>query len=1050
MTPPASSPHAAASGSAFRPPIGADGDARLGDIVRQLNQSLEFERVVGLVARHAIELLGAERALVLTLDDDALVVAASAGDGAEPVGARRPVDGSFSGEAIRQGRPLRAANVLAEAARWPRSVDSVVPEAPNAIVAPLLIGGRAIGALSAWGRAGTDFGDVDERLLGSLADHAAVAAENARLFSAAARTARHAGTLAASARELALHVTPQALYEGLTRVATTMLGARGICVFLANPATRHVEVAHATTTDAAALAAVVRGFWSDAIGAVATEGRAVFRNGPAAGGCAADPDARAAALLPLVVEGRPQGVLALHFDREQRFDDDHRRLLGDFGTQVAVAIRNASLVAALEGRAARLAAVARLQEALPQASLDEVYSALHRAVASVVDAPCLALLTPDAATGELAPQYVVVEGRPVHRRGGLALPTSAACAAAARQAQASGRPVRETNPRWSLAAAATRPDGERRDPAAALTVPLLHGDAPLGVLHLQSYLAGAYDDDDVELVATIARQAGAAMELARRFAAQRRERELAEAGAEIARLALGAASVREAAGSLLDVVGRVLEPPDLALAVRTDDGATLEYVAGRWLGRELMGVRVPADRSILHLLNASGPTFVPDVRAASSPEFRHLTPPVAALVFPLVARGAIIGFVAVGGPLASSAPAPGVAETLQRLAHPMALAVDALQRAEAERRQAERERMLAAALATMDQPVLVVDADDRVRYANPAAVREYGYTAHDFAGLSLDRLVRAVQSVPLPGTGSWLGEDVADDDRLRLAQQVHRRKDGSEFPVAITEGTLRDDLDAPAGRVLGVRNLTDDRRVAEQLRQHEKLAALGSLVAGVAHELNNPLTGISAFSQLLLEERLDAEQMESVRLIKREADRAVAVIRDLLLFSRKTEARHAEVDVNALLQLTVRLRTYTLRAEDITVVLELDPDLPGVVGDGQRLQQVLLNLIVNAEYALSGREERRLTLRTVRAGSHLVVEVSDTGGGIDAETQRHIFEPFFTTKPAGAGTGLGLSVSYGIVQAHGGTITLDSAPGRGTTFRITLPLRAPLHSLEPA
>ena len=268
---------------------------------------------------------------------------------------------------------------------------------------------------------------------------------------------------------------------------------------------------------------------------------------------------------------------------------------------------------------------------------------------------------------------------------------------------------------------------------------------------------------------------------------------------------------------------------------------------------------------------------------------------------------------------------------------------------------------------------------------------------------------------------------------------MHHRRDGTTFPVSVTRAAIRNDDGGLVGEVLGVRNLTDDRRLAEQLRQHEKLAALGSLVAGVAHELNNPLTGISAFAQLLLEESLNEEQSESVRLIKREADRAVSVIRDLLLFSRKTDAQLDQVDVNALVRLTIRLRTYTLRAESIAVDFDLAPEAPLVIADEQRLQQVLLNLLVNAEYAMHGVAERRLTLRTRREREEVVVEVADTGPGMDAETQRHIFEPFFTTKPPGVGTGLGLSVSYGIVQAHGGGITVDSSPGGGTTFRITLP-----------
>jgi signal transduction histidine kinase len=232
----------------------------------------------------------------------------------------------------------------------------------------------------------------------------------------------------------------------------------------------------------------------------------------------------------------------------------------------------------------------------------------------------------------------------------------------------------------------------------------------------------------------------------------------------------------------------------------------------------------------------------------------------------------------------------------------------------------------------------------------------------------------------------------------------------------------------------------DIRRLAEQMRQREKLAALGELLAGVAHELNNPLAGISAFAQLLLEEPLADGQRESVRLIKRESDRATGVLRDLLLFARSSGPTRAPVDLNAVLELTLRLRAYSLRSADVTVVSLLEPGLPAVVGDEQRLQQVVLNLLVNAEHALSGASTRQLTVHTARRGDRVILEVTDTGAGMAADVQQRIFEPFFTTKPPGAGTGLGLSVSRAIVDAYEGSISVTSAPGRGATFRVSLPI----------
>jgi signal transduction histidine kinase len=149
------------------------------------------------------------------------------------------------------------------------------------------------------------------------------------------------------------------------------------------------------------------------------------------------------------------------------------------------------------------------------------------------------------------------------------------------------------------------------------------------------------------------------------------------------------------------------------------------------------------------------------------------------------------------------------------------------------------------------------------------------------------------------------------------------------------------------------------------------------------------------------------------------------------------------VDLNGLVQLTLRLRTYSLRSSGVEVETHLDPSLPELTGDDQKLQQVILNLIVNAEYAMRGAPLKRLVVRTARESDTVVVEISDTGSGMSEETLQRIFEPFFTTKPAGEGTGLGLSVSYGIVEAHSGTITVDSTTGRGTTFRIVLPFPHP-------
>jgi len=281
----------------------------------------------------------------------------------------------------------------------------------------------------------------------------------------------------------------------------------------------------------------------------------------------------------------------------------------------------------------------------------------------------------------------------------------------------------------------------------------------------------------------------------------------------------------------------------------------------------------------------------------------------------------------------------------------------------------------------------------------------------------------------------------ADSSFYSLPIRVYQnhRRDGSEFPAAVAISPLTSQDGGLLGRVLSVRNVSQERQLEEQMRHTEKMVAVGELVAGVAHEINNPLTGISAFAQLLLEETLTDDQRESVALIKKETDRAKGVIHDLLLFARNTERAAGPVDINDALGQVVRLRAYPLRNGGVDVQLALDPSAPRVSGDAQKLQQVLLNIIGNAEYAMRDRPHRVLTLTTQGHGDTVSITATDTGKGMPEEVRRRIFEPFFTTKPNGVGTGLGLSVSYGIVRAHGGTVSVESVPDVGTTVTIVLP-----------
>lgn len=245
------------------------------------------------------------------------------------------------------------------------------------------------------------------------------------------------------------------------------------------------------------------------------------------------------------------------------------------------------------------------------------------------------------------------------------------------------------------------------------------------------------------------------------------------------------------------------------------------------------------------------------------------------------------------------------------------------------------------------------------------------------------------------------------------------------------------------------RNLTERRHLEQQLLQSEKLSAIGQLVAGVAHELNNPLTSVSGYTQLLLrDERLPPELRQDLEQIYVQAERAAKIVQNLLIFAREHKPERTIGSVNEALRRALALQQYQLRVDNIGVRLELDPGLPPTTADFHQLQQVFLNLITNARYAMIQKGGRgTLTLRTglerrLAGDDQIRIEVVDTGVGIPERDLPKIFNPFFTTKPVGQGTGLGLSICFGIVKEHEGQIWAESQLGVGTCVVVTLPVRA--------
>ena len=377
---------------------------------------------------------------------------------------------------------------------------------------------------------------------------------------------------------------------------------------------------------------------------------------------------------------------------------------------------------------------------------------------------------------------------------------------------------------------------------------------------------------------------------------------------------------------------------------------------------------------------------------------------------------------------------------------------------------AERTRHLEAVLANIAQGVIVLSPDLRVVLTNQGLHDLVGYPKElGKPGTHVSELIRdrLEHDLYLPG------EDRDGADRETLVRQ---RLDAYQ---SLTRETYRHVF--PNGRLIEIRRekLTDgtivctfmdvtDQANAEQelqrqkeaLHQREKLSALGMLLAGVAHELNNPLSVVLGQASLMESYGADDTQRERARRIHHAADRCAKIIKTFLAMARDEPASRVAVQINDLVEQSIDLMDYQFRRSDTEVVTRLADDLPVVIGDPDQLNQVVVNLIINALQALEGTvEPRRITVRTEHladpaghggaggraSGDKVELVVTDTGPGVPEELRSRIFDPFFTTKPTGAGVGVGLSVCHGMVTAHAGTITVEPAPGGGAQFRVRLP-----------
>ncbi len=601
------------------------------------------------------------------------------------------------------------------------------------------------------------------------------------------------------------------------------------------------------------------------------------------------------------------------------------------------------------------------------------------------------------------------------------------------------RVVRASSPEEVLAAVAS---------ACGCDLRLLEGDeadaaTAQATVTLDRFRVGAFgaaaDEERLRQMARAGAEALAVWEAAR-DEVRRANLRAAEHGRDVeAFLALGQelAAARDAS-ELLAAVSRTLHE-----RVGLDACGFVERPLGREPSRWV--VFRPGMRGAIHDIVARA-RVVPEERAVEAPRisvvpapgFDPELPPRAGdsapdtLIVPVGARGsARVVFAAV----LTAEPDRRARRIVQGVAGLLTLHLD---RMEASAR--DDDVRFRAIVDGMPQAVWLLDSDARVVRCNRAAEALS-------STLALPPLepVRALGAFDVSAsvTAVLRGGPAVTDPEVRLS---HGRV------LSVTVSPVRDALEHPVGAVLVADDVTEVRRLQSRVAQSERLSSLGRMLSGVAHELNNPLATVIGFAEIARAAPDHPSLEKRLRLIHEEADRCRRIVGNLLRFARRQEPERKAVVLNEIVEATLALLAYPLRVDGIRVETDLDRSLPVVQADPHEIQQVLVNLVTNAHQAIRSKGSPGVvSIRTARKGeASVVIEVRDDGPGIPDDLRDRIFDPFFTTKPPGEGTGLGLSLVYGTVRSHGGSVEVESAPGRGAKFVVTLPIGLPAASVADA
>jgi PAS domain S-box-containing protein len=498
---------------------------------------------------------------------------------------------------------------------------------------------------------------------------------------------------------------------------------------------------------------------------------------------------------------------------------------------------------------------------------------------------------------------------------------------------------------------------------------------------------------------------------------------------------------------VVDGAMRQVNGDEASIMLPTSDGKALYVAAVRGKGREaLLGERVPMAQSIAGwVAHHRQPLTLHG--AVSDPRFASLRPrtDITAVALPMLAGGNLVGVLNVNAVQRRRPVTLGQVRALSILAN---LAAAALANASLYTQVRQSEERFRCVTESATDAIILADSRGIILSWNRGAQTLFGYAQDEIVGQPLTTLIPERYRKACTNGLQRVATTEARPLSGKTVELRGLKRDGSKFPLELSLSSWQTDEGTFFSAI--VRDISARKQAEEELTrqreaayQAEKLATMGQLLAGVAHELNNPLSVVLGQAALLQHGARGAPLAERAKGISQAAERCARIVRNFLALARQRSPERQQVHLNQIVQEAVELLTYPLRVDAVEVYMHLADELPSLWADPDQLYQVVVNLVSNAHQAMrEAPPPRRLTLTTRydRTQLHVSLEVADTGPGILPEVAPRIFEPFFTTKPPGSGTGLGLSLCKGIIEGHRGSIRVENQPGHGAVFRIELPV----------